>query len=130
MNYLSIELIKGNAAHNTLADNQFLNQWSILYDKCNHATICQHPSFVCTWYKTYGQKWRPLIIKSCNSDGDLTGLWLLAYNPENHTLVHTGAHQAEYQVWITISGEDITFLSKAWILLKDHFDVKEPNRVS
>jgi len=26
MNYLSIELIKGNAVHTALSDNQFLNQ--------------------------------------------------------------------------------------------------------
>jgi len=124
MNYLSIELIKGNAVHTALSDNQFLNQWSILYDKCKHATIFQHPSFVCTWDKTYSEKWQPVIAKSTNY-GDLVGLWLLAYNPEKQILVHAGAHQAEYQAWITLPGEDVAFLSKAWKILKEHFEFKE-----
>lgn len=121
----SFELISDKAAHTALSDDQFLGQWSILFNSCNHATIFQHPSFVCTWYKTYIQKWRPVIIKSSNPNGELNGLWLLAYSLENRSLVHAGSHQAEYQVWITMPGEDIAFLSGAWTLLKDNFDFKE-----
>jgi len=91
----SFELISDKAAHTALSDDQFLGQWSILFNSCNHATIFQHPSFVCTWYKTYIQKWRPVIIKSSNPNGELNGLWLLAYSLENHSLVHAGSHQAE-----------------------------------
>ena len=125
MNYLPIELISGKAAHITLIDEQFLSRWSILFDKCKHATVFQHPSFVCTWYKTYHQHWHPVIIKSCNAEGNLTALWLLAYNPETRALVHAGAHQAEYHVWLALAGEDITFVTKAWTILKDHFDFTE-----
>lgn len=117
-NLTHIEYISGDSAHTLLKDQQFLQDWRILYDRCLHATVLQDQSFVRTWYETYRSIWQPVIIYSRNSEGCFNGLWLLAFDPLHKTLVHAGTNQAEYHVWLAVPGKDIEFLSDAWNELK------------
>lgn len=125
MDNITVEILSGSAAHRMLSNDEFLKHWYELFEYCEYATVCQHPSFVCTWYRTYREQWIPVIISSYNSSENLSGLWLLAYNQETRNLEHAGSYQAEYQTWLTLPGVDIAFLSKAWTKLKANFDFTE-----
>ncbi len=122
MRVTRLELISGHPALTVLLDHQFLELWRTLYKKCPHATAFQAPAFVCAWYETYCSHWQPVVVQSKNSNGDLIGLWLLAYDPATNTLAHAGTHQAEYHVWLALPGEDALFLSAAWAELKRCFN--------
>jgi hypothetical protein len=105
-----------------LKDPQFLDDWRILYDRCTYATVLQDQSFVGTWYETYRNPWQPVIIYSYNSESNLNGLWLLAFDPILKTLAHAGTNQAEYHTWLALPGKDIEFLTDAWNELKLRFN--------
>jgi len=110
----SHHIVRGSVAFALLADPSFLSRWRTLHSCCPHATAFQAPGFVRTWYETYQDVWEPVIVQSQNAWGDLNGLWLLAYQPATHVLVHAGAHQAEYHAWLALPGEDTAFLAGAW----------------
>lgn len=114
MSVTHVDLAYGQSAHGLLADERFVTQWRKLYDAIPHATAFQTPHFVRPWYRTYHAQWQPVIIHSQDSQSDLTGLWLLAHDQTTNTLVHAGAHQAEYHAWLALPGEDSSFLSAAW----------------
>ena len=48
----------------------------------------------------------------------MLGLWLLARQSKTGRLVHAGAHQAEYHVWLATSEAETEFLDLAWRQLK------------
>ena len=118
----TVEIIDGQQAHKLMSDHAFLGHWQTLKDKCMLATAFQSPSFVSEWYASYRAQWQPVVVRSHDSVGDLVGLWLLAYNPITNALVHAGAHQAEYHMWLALPGKDISFLSAAWAELKRRFN--------
>lgn len=125
MSLQTTKLIMGNKAHDHIVDANFVTQWLRLFDQCEYATVFQHPSFVQTWYETYKLQWLPILVKYEGENGTLGGLWLLAYSDEKKTLVHAGAHQSEYQVWLAKKGEEVKFVSDAWNLLKQNLDFEE-----
>lgn len=114
----SIDLVCGQQAHTLLADDQFLERWQILHNKCPHATAFQSPAFVKAWYGAYSDQWQPLVVWSQDSTGELIGLWLLAHDQKTNVLAHAGTHQAEYHTWLAVPGADVSFLSAAWAEVK------------
>jgi CelD/BcsL family acetyltransferase involved in cellulose biosynthesis len=115
-------LIQSHAAHELLNNQKFIEQWSKLLEKSPYATGFQEPAFACAWYESYRENWHPIIIYCPNSNEELTGLWLLAYNPENKLLVHVGDNQAEYHIWLALPGTEVSFLASAWKELVKQLD--------
>lgn len=122
---LSVEVLYGQPACAAIANCQFVTDWRALCIECPHATTFQYPEFVRSWYRSYSTKWQPLIITQRDRDQKLIGLWLLAYDPALRTLVHAGAHQAEYHTWLASPGNDLTFLYAAWSELRRSFAFSE-----
>lgn len=125
MSLPTVNLVSDHNAYDLLNDEQFKVQWLSLFDQCDYATVFQHPSFVQTWYETYRLQWKPILVKYQDDDGHLKGLWLLAYSKEKKLLVHAGAHQAEYQVWLAQKDEEVNFITNAWNLLKRNVKFEE-----
>jgi CelD/BcsL family acetyltransferase involved in cellulose biosynthesis len=119
-----MNLIYDQAAHTILKNNEFILKWKQLHSNCHYATAFQEPAFVSAWYEAYRDKWKPLIVFSENSNGDLKGLLLLAYDPNVRGLVHAGSSQAEYHTWISLPGEEVAFLSDAFRALLNQYDFK------
>lgn len=109
-----VEIITGNTARELLCDAQFITHWRSLYNCCPYATGFQSPNFVITWYEAYRSIYQPVLLLSHTNSGELVGLWLLAYDPSHHVLVHAGAHQAEYHVWLAKPHYDAAFIEHAW----------------
>jgi len=90
-----------------MASPQFQTQWRDLVAKCPWATALQSPEFACTWYECYGELYRPLILLRYAPGGQLDGLLALAVERATGKLTVAGSHQAEYQVWLALPGEQI-----------------------
>ena len=118
-----LQLQSGAAAHALLGNAEFREAWAALCARCPHATGFQTPAFVCTWFASYGEAWQPVIVSAASAatDGELDGLWLLAYHAASGVLAHAGTHQAEYHVWLATPGADAAFLAAAWPALLQHF---------
>lgn len=112
------DLVYGSAAEALLDDQQFLRAWRNLHRRCVHATAYQAPGFVRAWYGAYRAQWQPVVVQSIDPNGELIGLWLLAYDPAMNVLSHAGTHQAEYHAWLALPGGDASFLVAAWAKLK------------
>ncbi len=84
---------------------RFQTQWRELAAKCPWATSLQSPEFACTWYECYRELYRPLILVRYVPGGEMDGLMMLAVERTTGKLTAAGAHQAEYQVWLALPGE-------------------------
>jgi CelD/BcsL family acetyltransferase involved in cellulose biosynthesis/GNAT superfamily N-acetyltransferase len=74
-----------------------------------------------TWYQTYEQQYVPLVVSNELEPGCLAGLLLLAIQRESGQLVVAGAHQAEYQVWLSSPDDGGLFITNALEALKQEF---------
>lgn len=108
---------RGTQAEALLGSPDFIEQWRKLWDSCAHATPFQKPGFVLAWYSAYRARWEPVIVTMRGQQGELEGLWLLAWSASSGKLAHAGAQQAEYHAWLALPGQDARLLSSAWPLL-------------
>jgi CelD/BcsL family acetyltransferase involved in cellulose biosynthesis/GNAT superfamily N-acetyltransferase len=92
-----------------LALPQVREAWIGLWDRCPWATGLQRPEFVCTWYRCYAERYRPLVVVRYGADGQLDGLVTLAVDRAGEELVFAGSYQAEYHTWLAPPGEQ-TFI--------------------
>jgi len=91
---------------------EFQSQWRSLAGKCPWGTALQTPEFACTWYQCYEEVYRPLILVRYAVSGEMDGLLALATERDRGKLTFVGAHQAEYNVWLALPGEQ-TFIVEA-----------------
>ena len=92
-------------AQQAIASPQFLSDWRVLAGQCPWGTALQSPEFVGTWYETYGELYRPLLFVRYSASGGMDGLMALAVERASGRLTFAGAHQAEYNVWLALPGE-------------------------
>jgi len=112
------EYFRGASAEELLEDPAFVAAWERLLRDCRHATSFQSPAYVRTWYRHYRDTFQPIIVRRLGADGEHQGLWLLAFNPSTGELVHAGAHQSEYHLWLALPSHEAAFLSAAWVELR------------
>lgn len=116
-------MLRGTEADAALHDADFVARWLTLLQRCPYATVFQRPEFVRPWYSTYRREWEPIVLLSRATSGELTGLWLLAWNESRRSLIHAGAQQAEYHTWLASAGTEAPFLKSAWMELRQHLAV-------
>ena len=109
-----LEYSRGPSAEGLLEDGAFLAAWDRLEQSCPHATCFQSPAYVRTWYRHYRDTFQPVLLTGKGANGELVGLWPLAFNPSTRDLVHAGAHQAEYHAWLAAPQHETEFLNAAW----------------
>ncbi len=99
-------------AFQVIASPEFQSQWTALARNCPWGTALQTPEFACTWYQCYQEVYRPLILVRYAVSGQMDGLLALATERASGKLTFAGAHQAEYNVWLALPGEQ-TFIAEA-----------------
>lgn len=111
---IKIELVRGEESRRLLQNEAFLAEWRRLLAACPWGTTFQSPDFVRVWYRVYGQHFTPLLVLQRGDSGELQGLFTLALSTDGHRLVHAGAHQAEYHVWLSTPGHGDSFPESAF----------------
>ncbi len=96
---METSLLVGDEALRALADNAFRASYNRLYERCPWATAFQHLDFLDVWYAVYRQPYAP-ILALVHRHGELCGALALARSATGG-LVAAGAHQAEYQGWLS-----------------------------
>jgi CelD/BcsL family acetyltransferase involved in cellulose biosynthesis len=114
-----IELLRGRQALQWIEKQRNIIAWTQLYDKCSWATPYQSPTFARVWLKYYGSTWEPLLLISRNVDKTLLGILALARR--NKLITAIGAHQAEYQLWLSAEDDAEVFFTTALETLFEAF---------
>lgn len=113
----TVDVRSGAEAWTRLNEEQFGREWLILFRSCQWATPFQTADFVLTWFKAYRKQYRPVLFEGRNAARQLTGLMILACPPDGHEYVAPGAHQAEYQCWLSMGSEWDAFLRMSFAAL-------------
>lgn len=108
-----IEMVRGAEANALLQDTGFQRAWSTLSSTCIWGTPCQTWAFAEAWLSAYADRYEPLLIIQNDQSGRLRGLLPLAIERSSGSIVHVGAHQAEYQVWLATADNASSFIESA-----------------
>lgn len=82
--------------------------WQELYQGCAWRFPTLSPTFYRLWLKHYGEEWDPLLVVAKDPAGRLAGLFPLA--TREGLVTGAGAHQAEYQGWLSLQEIATEFL--------------------
>lgn len=99
-------------AQQLINDQAFVSDWKRLYERCMWATAYQSIEFVTTWYKSYADRYSPILISERSPMGDLVGLLPLAVEQRAARVVVAGAHHAEYQAWLSLPENGNSFITR------------------
>ncbi len=103
----TVTITTGDKACELLRDSDFERQWAYLLAVCPWATPYQSRDFVCTWLTHYRLGYEPIVVTATGPDRALRGLLLLGRQHAGKRLVVAGAHQAEYQCWLSLPDEHV-----------------------
>ena len=107
---LKVDIHQGDNAFALLENSQFRSNWEKLYRQCTWATGFQSPNYASTWYKVYRHQFTPLIFTRYDSKNRVTGIFTLAFSPDEKRLLGAGDRQAEYHTWLTPPDQQDTFI--------------------
>ena len=116
-----VRVHRGREAVALVADPIFRRKWSALHEACPYATCFQDIPFVTTWYRSYAERFEPVLVTGAVKESSLIGLLPLALSKEDNTLVPAGADHAEYQVWLARDGQSDEFIESALDCLAREF---------
>jgi CelD/BcsL family acetyltransferase involved in cellulose biosynthesis len=100
-----VTIESGHSTGSQLTRPDFVQDWQRLHAACPWATVFQTPTFVISWYEAYAEYFAPVIVSQRDDTGRLCGLFTLAISRDGQRLVAAGDHQAEYQVWLSLTTE-------------------------
>lgn len=117
---MDVVIAQGADARARLQDALFRSHYQQLYSACPWATAFQELGFVDTWFDVYGERYTPVLVSSQDA-GSLTGALVLARAPSG-ALTVAGAHQAEYQGWLS---RDEEFIVQALRAVRETFPAQD-----
>jgi len=120
----TLRIFTEKEARELLQSEDFLSSWSQLAQKDKKVTVMQEPTFALTWYEQYSTKYTPVLCVGFDKDENPIALMPLAKNIEDGSIVHAGAHQAEYHGWVAESQIVQDFPIKCLIQIKRTFKLK------
>ncbi|MBD1397721.1 GNAT family N-acetyltransferase [Pontibacter sp. JH31] len=122
----AVELLIGEPVFAMLEDRDFQNGWDTLYEACPWGTVFQSRGFVGAWYRTYRERYLPVLALTRGPGGRLTGLLALAQAGAQPAagapLLGAGHFEAEYQCWLAAGqAQGEAFITAALEQLGRHF---------
>lgn len=91
--------------------------WESLYQRCAWRFATLSPRYYRLWFDHYADQWQPLLIVAEATGGELRLLMPLAIR--NDSITGAGAHQAEYQGWLSAEPESHELLHDALCALNE-----------
>ena len=122
---MNISIVRGAKAEELMSDSAFIKKWAELEHSCRWATVFQSHNFVDAWYRSYQEKFEPVIVKQTAAGGELLGLLTLAVQRDTERWVAAGDHQSEYQIWLATDSNSETFITDAIRLLRKELKVSK-----
>jgi CelD/BcsL family acetyltransferase involved in cellulose biosynthesis len=114
-----VRIALGADAWALLESHALLLEWNQLEQACPWATPFQSSHFVLTWLRHYGAQFAPVVALQRSAEGALVGLLVLAAGVQGRRLVVAGGHQAEYQGWLALPGNQDDFIVRALAAVDD-----------
>lgn len=119
---MSLKIAHHAEAAEMLRTGSFRALWLRLYRECPWATAAQSPAFVTSWYETYRQEYRPLLVCEFSATNALEGFLPVAVGRSGRAVL-PGAHQAEYKSWLALPSNGGAFLESGLKLLSEETDI-------
>ena len=119
-----MHLLHGQSAFDSLAAPSFQRGWREVYAACPWSTAFQSIDFATAWYESYQRCYAPVLIYELSADHRITGLLPLARELSSQRIVAVGGHQAEYQGWLALPGNDAAFINGALEMLSHELKAK------
>lgn len=111
--HFRIRVLENEEAYALLKNDTFQTEWAELAAACPWSTACQTWQFADAWLEAYRDLYVPLLLVEHDEAGHLIGLLALAIERTSGAIVHVGAHQAEYQVWLAKEVNAESFIEEA-----------------
>jgi len=117
---LKLQVFDKSSAQSYLEQDEFIQEWQLLYKNCPWATGYQSVEYVTTWYHLFIKKFSPLLLVSYDEKSKINGLFALAKSLETEEIVVAGNLHPEYRVWLTTPENNQAFLIEILLWLKNN----------
>ena len=115
---MNIKILSKDDTLEIISDGKFISTWKHLSENTSHCTTIQEYGFVVSWYQSYLDKYRPMMVLGYNEQGNLVGILPLAIANNTGKLSHAGGDRAEYHGWICLKEYEKEFLVYSLIEIK------------
>ena len=115
---MDIKILLKDDTLKKLKDEKFIAIWNNLAQKSHNFTVIQEYNFVISWYESYLEQYKPLMIIGLDEQESIVGIIPLAISYETGKLSHAGEYQAEYTGWICSPEYEKDFLVESLLLIK------------
>ncbi len=115
---MKIRILSEDDTLKIISDEEFISIWKSLAENTIHCTIIQEYGFVVSWYQSYLDKYKPMIVLGYDEEENIIGILPLAISHDTGQLSHAGENQAEYHSWICSKEYEETFLVQSLISIK------------
>ncbi|MBL4602074.1 MAG: GNAT family N-acetyltransferase [Emcibacteraceae bacterium] len=109
---MTFQMYEGQKALQQFNDPDFCQLWQTLIGQCPWSTLYQGEKYACIWFDVYADVFTPILMIEKNSVGALDHLIILGKNKNTNQIFHCGAHQAEYQCWLSADLNFSTFIKQ------------------
>ncbi len=115
---MKIKILSKDDTLKIISDEKFISTWKSLAENTTHCTIIQEYGFVVSWYKSYLDKYKPMMVLGYDEEENIVGILPLAIAYDTGNLSHAGGDQAEYHGWICLKEYEEEFLIHSLISIK------------
>lgn len=116
---MRVSTLTGADALALLASEDFRGQWRSLHRECRWATVFQGLPFVEAWWRTYADRYEPVLLIGRRKEQEMCALLMLARERCTGEVLHVGTHHAEYHAWLAHEGDSDDFMVAAIHLLHE-----------
>ncbi len=122
---MNIKILSKDDTLKIISDETFISTWKSLAGNTTHCTVIQEYGFVVSWYQSYLDKYKPMMLLGYDDEENIVGILPLAIAYDTGHLSHAGEDQAEYHSWICAKEYEEAFLIQSLISIKKEFNTKQ-----
>jgi len=120
---MNIKILSKDDTLNIISDETFIARWGYLAKNTSCCTIMQEYGFVISWYLSYLETYKPMMVVGYDDKESIVGILPLAIASDTGRLSHAGENQAEYHGWICSKEYEEEFLVQSLISIKKDCNV-------
>ena len=122
---MNIKILSKKDTLKIISNETFISTWKYLAENTNHCTVIQEYGFVVSWYQSYLDKYKPLMVLGYDEQENIVGILPLAITYDIEKLSFAGDNQAEYHSWICLKEYEEEFLVHSLIAIKKEYKLRK-----